>query len=90
MPSLATRRSGLRRPGDLPGRQRRNEIHFHEHVTFSPDVSPLLRDMLWTPETSGGLLVAVAAKQAASFQALCPMAIQIGTVTAGDGHIYVA
>ena len=75
--------------GVFPGGNGRNEIHFHEHVTFGPQVDPLLREMLWTPETSGGLLVAVAPEQVQAFQAAMTDAVVVGKVIEGSGQIFV-
>ncbi|MCB8962690.1 MAG: selenide, water dikinase SelD [Ardenticatenales bacterium] len=75
--------------GIFPGGNGRNQIHFHEHVTFDPGLDPLIQEMLWTPETSGGLLIAVAPERVAEFQAIFSDAVLIGEVTAGDGHIFV-
>lgn len=75
--------------GAFPGGKGNNMLFFAEHVTFAPDVSELVQDTLWTPETSGGLLVAVAPEQAATMQQGCDTAVIIGEVVAGDGRIDV-
>lgn len=75
--------------GAIPGGTGRNEEHFAPHVTFDPAVSLLWRDVLWTPETSGGLLVAVAPEQVATYQTLCPTAVVVGRVQAGNAHLHV-
>jgi selenide, water dikinase len=74
----------------FPGGRGNNMIFFQPHVTFAADVPVLVQDMLWTPETSGGLLVAVAPAQVATYQAHCPTAVVIGEVVSGNGRIYVS
>jgi hypothetical protein len=45
--------------------------------------------MLWTPETSGGLLVAVAPEMVETYREGCETAVVIGEVVAGNGHVHV-
>jgi hypothetical protein len=45
--------------------------------------------MLFTPETSGGLLVAVPPAGVASFLAALPDAAVVGRVTTGEGRIWI-
>ncbi|MCA9957453.1 MAG: selenide, water dikinase SelD [Anaerolineales bacterium] len=75
--------------GAFPGGKGNNMIFFSEHVTFAPTISELVQDTLWTPETSGGLLVAVPPEQVETMQQLCETAVVIGEVTAGKGHLHV-
>lgn len=75
--------------GAFPGGMGRNYDHFHPHVTFAKTVSQLVQDMLYTPETSGGLLVAVPPDQVARFQQVCETAVVVGEVTAGNGRVWV-
>ena len=75
--------------GTFPGGMGRNLDFFAPHVTFDPAVSQLVQDMLWTPETSGGLLVALPPEQVATYQELCKTAVVIGHVKEGNGHIFV-
>lgn len=75
--------------GAFPGGMGRNLHYFEQWVTFSDNVSQLVQDMLWTPETSGGLLVAVAPDQVETFKAHCETAVIVGTVAEGDGEIFV-
>jgi len=54
--------NGARRYADewlFPGGTCRNQQCYERHVEFAPDVPDELRQLLFTPETSGGLLVAV-------------------------------
>lgn len=83
---------GVQRYGDMgafPGGMGRNRMHFYPHVTFGAGVSELIQQLLWTPETSGGLLVTVDPASAEKYTELCPSAIIIGHVSAGSGHLFV-
>jgi len=53
--------------GTFPGGKGNNSLFFHPHVTFADGVPELVQDMLWTPETSGGLLVALAPEQVEAY-----------------------
>jgi hypothetical protein len=48
-----------------------------------------MQDMLWTPETSGGLLVTVAPEMVDVFVGACETAVVVGEVVAGNGRIWV-
>jgi selenide, water dikinase len=52
--------------GNTPGGARTNREHFETGVRINPDVDPALVDLLYDPQTSGGLLVAVAPAHAES------------------------
>jgi selenide,water dikinase len=75
--------------GAFPGGMAKNLNYFSKWLTFHTDVSQTTQDMLWTPETSGGLLVAVSPSQLESFNQRCPSAALIGEVVAGSGRIQV-
>lgn len=75
--------------GAFPGGMGNNARFFGERVDFDADVPFLYRDLLFTPETSGGLLVALAPEQAATFAAAVPDAAAVGEVIAGNGRIQV-
>ncbi|RMG89369.1 MAG: selenide, water dikinase SelD, partial [Chloroflexi bacterium] len=75
--------------GAFPGGMGRNREYFAPWVQFVPGVSLLIQDLLWTPETSGGLLVAVAPDQVTTFQAYCETAVVVGEVLPGNGRIHV-
>jgi selenide,water dikinase len=70
-----------------------NERSFGEHVTFH-DVDDEMQQLLYTPETSGGLLVALPPAQAARLEDLCRQAGQpvwrIGQVVEGHGIEVIA
>lgn len=76
--------------GAFPGGRGRNEDFFSEHVSFADAVPHLYRDMLWTPETSGGLLVSVPAGNEALYLEHCPAGVIVGQVTEGGGRIQVS
>lgn len=75
--------------GAFPGGMGNNRDYFQQWVQFAPDVSELLQLMLWTPETSGGLLAAVSPDKVDAFKQLCPEAVTIGQIVPGDGRIEV-
>jgi len=76
--------------GAFPGGAYTNEAFFAEHVAAAPGVEPLLRRLLFAPETAGGLLLAVPATTVAQFVADCRAAGQevalIGDAVVGQ-HI---
>lgn len=85
----------------LPGAQRysalrmyaggleRNRDYFGPRVTFAPEIEPVDRALLFDPQTSGGLLLALAPDRAEAFQAACAARGQetwiIGEVLPGSG-----
>lgn len=75
--------------GAFPGGMDNNTRYFGQWVSFAPEISYMYQDMLFTPETSGGLLVALSPDKVSAFRDLVPEATVIGTVTEGDGHIIV-
>lgn len=79
----------LAEAGAFPGGARRNASFFDRFVSFHESVSELERQMLMTPETSGGLLVALPRAQVEVFQAHCPSAVVVGSVRSGQGHLHV-
>jgi selenide,water dikinase len=71
--------------GTFPGGMGRNMDYFAPWVTFADGISPLMQCMLWTPETSGGLLVALAPAAAARVPG-----VQVGRLLEGEpGRIVV-
>jgi selenide, water dikinase len=52
-------------PGNIPGGGRSNAEYFSRGVKTAPDLPPALVKVLFDPQTSGGLLVAVASDRAA-------------------------
>ena len=77
------------RAGAFPGGMGNNAAFFGPSVTFADEIEYLYRDLLFTPETSGGLLVAVPPEGVMTFLSLLPDAAVVGHVTTGAGHIWV-
>ena len=80
--------------GNIPGGGRTNRQHFGERIQIGSGVDPDLADLLFDPQTSGGLLVSVSASAAALVAAAIVdgggQAAVIGRVTvAGDELIQV-
>jgi selenide,water dikinase len=75
--------------GAFPGGMGNNMLFFEEHVRFGPDVSDLMQKMLFTPETSGGLLVSLAEENLPQFLAACPGSVVVGAVKEGPGLVVV-
>jgi selenide,water dikinase len=73
----------------FPGGMDHNREYFAPWVRFGPGVSELMQMLLWTPETSGGLLAAVDKVEVDSFIRLCPEAVVIGRVVPGAGQLEV-
>ena len=76
--------------GAFPGGMGNNTRFFADHVIFDKTVDQLMRDMLFTPETSGGLLSAVAPDNVQIYLDACPTAVVVGEVKEGPGKIYVS
>ena len=77
------------RAGAFPGGMSNNQHYFGPWVEFAGNVPPLMQDMLWTPETSGGLLAAIQVDRSDEFLRRYSNSVVIGEVTEGDGHIEV-
>lgn len=75
--------------GAFPGGMANNLNYFSPWVMFESGVTTLMQDMLWTPETSGGLLAAVPESKVSDFLDILPGAAIVGEVLPGDGHIEV-
>jgi selenide,water dikinase len=77
------------RRGAFPGGKDSNRDYFQPWVRFGSTVSQLIQDSLWTPETSGGILAAVSPGKIDTLLQHYPLALVIGEVINGDGHIEV-
>jgi selenide,water dikinase len=77
------------RAGAFPGGMGRNLDFFAPHVTFGDGLDLLFQDLLWTPETSGGLLVALPVETVPSYLKQVPQAVLVGRAVEGDGQIVV-
>ncbi len=73
----------------FPGGATNNKNYFEAHVTFAPTISEDQQWLLWDPQTSGGLLLAIPAGRLAEFQQVCDDRGQqqwvIGQVADGQG-----
>ena len=75
--------------GAFPGGMSNNMEYFAPWMRFAAAIDRLHKHMLFTPETSGGLLVAANADQVERFIERMPYAAVIGEVVEGDGHIWI-
>lgn len=75
--------------GSFPGGMFNNKNYFEPWVTFGDNLTAVEQYLLWTPETSGGLLAATPRRSVDLFLELYPEAKVIGEVEPGDGHIRV-
>jgi selenide,water dikinase len=73
----------------FPGGASNNKTFFEKDVTFDRGIPNDRQWLLWDPQTSGGLLLAIPAERLADFQSLCAERNQpawiIGRVTSGSG-----
>ena len=77
------------RSGAFPGGMARNQEYFAPCVVFDEGIALLDQDLLWTPETSGGLLVVLPKQSVEAYLTKCPQAVTVGFVDDGQGRIYI-
>lgn len=84
--------TGTKNYGDedmFPGGCKRNRTFYEKHTDFANSISDREKNILFTPETSGGLLAAVPAETAGSlsgtFQHKHPLFSVVGEVVEGTG-----
>jgi selenide,water dikinase len=75
----------------FPGGASNNHLYFEKDVSFATTISEDQQMLLWDPQTSGGLLLAVPADRLANFKEYCAKHQQsvweVGQVQAGSGII---
>jgi selenide,water dikinase len=80
--------------GDFPGGAERNADYFSPRTEVVAGVDPLVRGLLFSPETAGGLLVAVPAHAVGEYLGRCAAAgvtaAVLGDVRAGRGLVIEA
>jgi selenide,water dikinase len=75
----------------FPGGMSNNKMYFGKHVTFDPAIPEHQQWLLWDPQTSGGLLIAIPSDRLNDFQSACTQDGRnqsmwvIGRVTTGSG-----
>lgn len=81
------------RNGVFPGGMERNREYYSQWLVADGGLAEYERDLLFDPQTSGGLLMSAAADRAAALladlQAAGEDAFQVGDVVAGPGNIVV-
>jgi selenide,water dikinase len=80
---------GYAEDGLFPGGTCRNQEHYAPQVRFAPDIPEEMQMLLFTPETSGGLLIAVPSEKLEELTTLFGVEGQehwvIGEVVEGEG-----
>jgi len=77
----------------FPGGMHRNKEYFQKWISFDGAISDVYQNLLFDPQTSGGLLIAVAPEVAevlyTSLNDMGELASIIGHVAAGSGFIHI-
>jgi selenide,water dikinase len=69
----------------FPGGMANNKLYYEQAVCFDPAIPEEQQALLWDPQTSGGLLLALPPDRLDDFLALCQPAWPIGRVVVGQG-----
>ena len=80
---------GYGESGAFPGGMGNNKHFFSPWASFDSRIPEVIENMLWTPETSGGLLMAVSPEKVGLVQEICPEAYVIGEVKPGAGQLEI-
>ena len=72
--------------GAIPGGLKNNRDFAGSHVEIDGTIAPELENLLYDPQTSGGLLIALPDADAAAMQVRYPAAYRIGRVVARGSH----
>jgi len=75
--------------GHFPGGAHRNRDYFQQWIDFDKVISDRDQMLLWSPETSGGLLATITAAKLSQFESLLDRFVVIGTVHEGTGRVSV-
>jgi selenide, water dikinase len=80
--------------GNVPGGGRTNRQHFGQFTRFEAGVDPLVADLLFDPQTSGGLLLAVDTASRTAVEAALASAgvraVRIGEAASlGPAHLHI-
>jgi selenide, water dikinase len=74
------------RQGAIPGGLKNNREFAGSHVEIDGAITPEVENLLYDPQTSGGLLIALPAADAAAMEARFPAAYRVGRVIARGTH----
>ncbi len=80
---------GYSESGAFPGGMGNNKHYFSPWASFDSRIPEVIENMLWTPETSGGFLMAVSNEKVDLVQEICPEAYVIGEVQPGAGQLEI-
>jgi selenide, water dikinase len=73
----------------FPGGMANNKMYFEPYVSFTPTIAEYRQWLLWDPQTSGGLLLAIPPERLDDYQQACAGGNQsvwvVGQVAAGHG-----
>ncbi len=75
--------------GIFPGGMGNNRQYFSQWVDFADGIEQVWKDLLFTPETSGGLLIAMDPRDLSRFQSQFGDGGVVGRVAPGNGRLRV-